>query len=356
MTDPHICIAGDRCRNTRLVDGQRLPAITEGQHELCDPCHTAYANAIHQLPRDWDNLRDALGERRGGSGVQVRSTPTPAIPINAGAEAVMSSILEVTDRAAAIIAGLINTEPPDARRKIAKRRDPNTGQPVNPENGSLAERIHDTMVEAPDYQRISTNVRLIEASIDLLATSGNHDITIWDNDGIDDHQPLIRDDHGEPQSARGRLFITTTGLDLLNELRDLHQTTRAHLGHTRLRHHYHIPCPSYDRHGNYCGAMTVGRNDGQDWVDCTTCKSQWTEREFDWLKTMIAGDKEIEMLRYLLAEAYWRLDQINDAITNSAGDPALDLPGAGTILHNKISEILTEGTGHPTPDKRKTAA
>ena len=356
MTEPHICVTGDRCRNAKTVDGNRRPATTEGQQELCDACYTAYEKAIDQLPRDWENLRDALGERRGDSADKVRSTPTPGIPINAGAEAVMSSIVEVTERAATVVAAILGTDPPDARRKPAKITDPATGRPIDPIATSLAERITSTMVEASDHDRIRLNVRLIGQHLDLLATSGNHDITIWDDDGIDDHQELVRDADGDPISARGRLFLTVTGLDLLDDLRDLHQQTRAHLGHTRLRHRYHIPCPAYDKRGHYCGAMTVGMNDGTDWVDCTTCKAQWTEREFDWLKTMIAGDKEIDMLRWLLAESNWRLDQIQTVITNSTDDPALQLPGAGTILHERITDILTQGHGHTTPDNRKTTA
>jgi hypothetical protein len=115
-----------------------------------------------------------------------------------------------------------------------------------------------------------------------------------------------------------------------------------------------MPCPAVDKHGTYCGAMTVGRDDGSNWVDCKTCATRWTEREYDWLKTQIAGDKEIDLLRWLLAEAYWRLDTLQRGADAIREDPRLNEPGSGKFVLEGIDIILNAGQPHQPPDQRKT--
>lgn len=388
----HRCLAGPACQKAEKIDGQRHGARTADPDTLCEPCTLHIADCARQLPRDYRMLAASLGERATDTGEYVNATPTPGIPINTQAETIMAAILEVADRAVGVISGQLGTDPPNGRRHlpdltitpaVAKRLGVTAGKrPASV--GTIALHTHDTSQPDP-HTTLTTWARYIEHNISVLATAPPEDHWIWqhaqrcerhttminaaesmveyarrDTEKAAARESLTRAYHaaarcdtcngwGPKGQARG--LTELTGHDIAQQIRDLHHRTRAHLGHTKLRHHYATPCPAVTPQGTYCGAMTVGRQDGKDWVDCTTCGTQWTEREYDWLKTQIAGDKEIDLLRYLLAEAYWRLDQINEAVSNSAGDPALELPGAGTILHNKISDILN---GHQPPDKRKT--
>lgn len=344
MTDTHLCINEQACRGAQVVNGIRRPALTIEQHELCDACRTDYAKTIRQLARDYGNLERFLGETQNGTGAKVRSTPTPGIPINAGAEALMAAIVETTDRAAAIVAAQLTISHPDVRRAAPKIKG------AAPQYNSIADHVGSLLIRPRPYQHLTACINLIEPHIDVLAEAPTETQITWGD--IPDTTAKWTPETGQPRwTGQTREYTETSGLELLQTLRDLHHQTRAHLGHTRLRHRYNMPCPAYDRHGNYCGAMTVGRDDGNDWVNCTTCNAQWTEREFNWLKTMIAGDKEIDMLRYLLAEAYWRLDRIQNAVNALTNDDNKDLPGAGTIILEHLTKLLE---GHPSPQERKT--
>jgi hypothetical protein len=427
MTDerqPHRCIAAGACRAAR--DGQ--PALTIDDGVLCDACRTNFEQCVKRLPSDYHMLGAALGEHQSASGDFVRSSPTPAMPISAAAEAVMADIAEILDIAATMVAEQLDIDTPTARRNTAPKApvpDENGKlKYIPPERNSVADHAETLTVTVDRIQTIDACVRLVEPHIDLLAQAPATEVYLWTTPrrcdthteqvqaaeaalaqalnmpGADTATPKAISTHlraafrkrsrkgglpftekqaaaldplqrahraaancdtcnawdTDPQYGQARDLQPLSGLDVLHRIRNTHHRARAHLGHTRLRHHYDMPCPAYTRDGNYCGAPTVGRDDGTEWVNCTTCGTQWTEREYDWLKTLIAGDKEIDMLRWLLAEAYWRLDQLQHGVEVAKADPAIDAPGAGRYLLEGIERILEAGHGHQTPDQRKTTA
>ena len=69
--------------------------------------------------------------------------------------------------------------------------------------------------------------------------------------------------------------------------------------------------------------------------------------------TLVIEDEEIQVLRWLLADAYWRLDQAQDIIDKISDDDTIDLPGAGRIILEQLQPILAD---HPHPADRRTAA
>lgn len=395
MTDAataYRCIAGPACRNAETINGERHGAPTEHPDYLCDHCHTNLTDCTRQLLTDYNQLAASLGERNSTTGEFVKSSSTPSIPINVGAEAIMAAIVEIADRAADAVAGGLLTSVPDGRRKlprlivdeeIAERLDLPLG-PYEAPTGSVARTTHRDHVRATEQQRLTAAVRLVEPNIDVLVAAPAAPYPVWSLPRrCDRHVALIGSAEAwltivrpaERETARRELadalraaancdacngwgddgqargISELTGLDIAQQIRNIHHQTRAHLGHTRLRHEYTMPCPAVDKHGNYCGAMQLGRDDGSEWVDCRHCSTRWTEREYNWLKTMIAGDKEIDMLRWLLAEAYARLDALQRGTDAIRDDPRLNEPGAGQFILEGIDLILT---GHQRPEDRQT--
>jgi hypothetical protein len=393
----HRCIAGPACRQATIVDGERAGAMTIESETLCDPCLKHISDACRQLPRDYRMLSESIGDHQTGT-VKVNSTPTPAIPINSAAEAVMARILEVAALAADVLSDQLKTNPPaDRSRALAGLKLTHTvtvhgdqtfnaGCTVMARANSLADRATRTTRQDP-ADTLQRCISLVQPNIALLATIDETDVMLWrrprrchthagqigsaeteltiarPNELEEARQRLNRafaaaaaceDCNGWYEHGQARELATLTGLDICHQITKTHDTARAHLGHTRLRHHYDMPCPAIDKHGTYCGAPTLGRDNGSDWVDCTTCATQWTEREYNWLTTMIAGDKEIDMLRWLLAEAYWRLDMLKNGADRIRNDPLLDEPNSGQFVLDGIDIILNAGNGHQPPEKRKT--
>lgn len=388
MTDDHRCIAAAACRSAEYINNVRTPGPVVDTGTLCDPCRKWMRDACHQLTRDYRQLEAALGDRIGDSGAgKVSSTPTPAILINTHADALMTEIVDAATLAAEIVADQLLHTTPKPRNTTPDFRHNN--QTVRAQPDSIAKQ-HEALTHADGYARLEQAVRIVEPHIERLAQLGENDTMEWLKpercQRHDDRIRIARSHHeyapnkeakkhteamlagayrdaatcdrcnGWSSHGQARQPTTKTGLDIALHITNLHQQARAHLGHTRLRHNYDMPCPAYDRHGNYCGAFTVGRDDGTEWVNCTTCGAQWTEREYDWLKTMVAEDKEIDMLRYLLAEAYWRLDTLTVGADAIREDPRLNEPGSGKFVLEGIDIILAAGAGHTPPHKRKTAA
>lgn len=380
MSDNHRCISGPSCRATEK--GQ--PALTIDPDTLCDTCRRHITSCCRQLTDHWNDLRDALGDRQTTTSDYVRSTPTPAIPLNTATEAIMAEIVDIAERAATMIAAQLNINEPDARHATpkAKRRNvKGNTEYIDPDQGSTADTAA-TAVKPNGHQRITAAMRLVEPHIDTLAAAPKQWTLVFTQPRrCDEHHDLIElalelhaqgVDQGDRlvaaarhaaaecdecggwgQQGQARDLIEQSGLDVIQQIRDIHNTARAHLGHTRLRHHYDMPCPAYARNGDYCGAHTVGRDDGSDWVDCTTCGARWTEREYDWLKTMIAGDKEIDMLRWLLAESYTRLDGIQSVIDDLENDARVKDSEAVQLILALLKPHLAD---HHRPENRKTAA
>lgn len=392
--DSHRCIAGPACRNAERIDGQRHGALTADPHTLCDPCTRHIADCARQLPYDYSMLAASLGERSSDTTEFVRSTPTPAMPISAGAEAIMAAICEIADRAAAVVSEALGSEQPDGRRHLPDidiRRDVAAKLGITPGKrpaavGTVALRVHDDTRPDP-YDKLLADTRLVEPHIDLLTAAPAEPHLVWARPRrcdrhtalIDSAAALIKimppgrdkqlaqtehaaacraaadcdDCNGWGPNGQARAFTELTGYDIAAQIRDIHHQTRAHLGHTRLRNHFTMPCPAVNAQGIYCGATTVGHDDGSDWVNCTTCGVQWLEDEWDFLSTLIK-DWEIEVLRWLLAEAYWRLDTLAAGADAIRDDPRLNEPGSGTFVLEGIDIILNAGEGHKPPNRRQT--
>ncbi|WP_373234019.1 hypothetical protein [Mycobacterium marinum] len=349
----HSCLAGPACRSSTGRQG----ATTIAPNTLCPACNTHITNAVRQLPNDWAQLRNALGERSSTTGTKIRSTPTPAIPISTRREALMAAIVDMTDRAAAIVSDRLHT-----------------GQPAT---------YHGRGIPTHAQHVVRTSVAIVEPNIDLLAAAPAEPMMVWAKpQRCDTHQHLIGhaeavlaeakphqieratqsvrsayaaagacdDCNGWGRHGQERQLIDMSGGQLAQQLVDLHNQARAELGHTRLRHNYPMPCPR-------CGAR-VGRDDGQTIITCDnrdTCRASWTEREYQFLAGLITRERlDMEILKWLLAEAYARLDDVQARISKiTAADTAtLTLPGAAEII---VEAVRQATNGHQTPAERAIA-
>ncbi|OBS01883.1 hypothetical protein A9W98_18040 [Mycobacterium gordonae] len=404
MTEPSTlrCLAGPSCRNAVTIDGQRLGAMNEHPNTLCPACDKAISSAIRQLPRDWAELRAALGERSTTTGAKVNSTPTPAMPISARKEALMAAIVDLTDHAADIV-----SEQLDIQRASALRKPP-----ADAEEGSIAWNAAEHTQPEPQ-KTLAAAIALIEPHIELLITAPEQPTLAWQSPrrcafhaawiesaerqlaqsmkmpGIADAEPKtirkflrnkFRLKAKHPAKVRGYLdalndayrsaggcencggwckdgqareIIEHTGAEILQQLINLHHQARAELGHTRLRHRYPMPCPR-------CGGR-VGRDDGQTIVTCDDrdqCKSSWTEREYQFLAGLITRERyDMEITKYLLAEAYARLDAVQqriEVLDNIAElIDELGLPAEAAVIGRQIAESFAEAIdGHKTPEQR----
>lgn len=350
----HSCLAGPACRNST----GRLGATTITPNTLCPACNTHITNAIRQLPNDWAQLRNALGERSSTTGTKIRSTPTPAIPISTRREALMAAIVDMTDRAAAIVSNQLHTGQPATYhgRGIPKHPEHTVRVSValvEPNITRLAQAPAEPMLIWAKPRSCNIHTRLIDAADDALTAATTPAATEKAYKRIGRAHAIagVCDDcNGWGNYGQAREQVEMTGAELLLELVDLHNQARAELGHTRLRHTYPMPCPR-------CGAR-VGRDDGQTIITCDnrdTCRASWTEREYQFLAGLITRERlDMEILKWLLAEAYARLDDVQARISKiTAADTAtLELPGASEII---IEAVRQATNGHQTPAERAIA-
>lgn len=346
----HQCLAAAACRRGVIVDGKRHGALTEKPDTLCPVCMNTVESAVRQLPRDWQELRAALGERSPTTQSRIRSTPTPAIPISTRKEALMTAIVETAERAAGMVAEALHADQPTARRNTAPIitvKDEHGSVQTVPRDDTPA-FIAEESVTPDARQLLAAWFRLIDPNVDKLAAAPVEVFAVWDKFGEDNKQPLKRNpETGEAVSARGREFRELSGIDVALQLVELHHQTRAELGLTRLRHRYPMPCPR-------CGGR-VGRDDGQTIVTCDDrhdCKSSWTEREYQFLAGLITRERlDMEINKYLLGEAYSRLDDVQRRL-NMLTEADLMLPGAGLLIFEAMRQAIE---GHLPPDGRTVA-
>lgn len=370
MTDPHSCITGTRCRSR---DGDGQPANTARPGTLCDACLAAHTDAIGRLLRDYAMLYATIGERQAAAGETVKSSRNPAIPINVHAERLMAEIVECAQRGAIVIARQLNTAlPATSGRKLPPARDPDTHKPITAEPGSIAARTAQRTAPT-DVTILHAYLRLIEPHIEDLAYEPAHRTLAWARpERCADHQALIEiaeaelaavnndDNRVALERARlaaancdpcngwghnGQAFGITyvTGHAIVERLTELHHTARQHLGHTRLRHRFDMPCPN-------CHAQTVGRDNGQAIIDCRTCEYAWTEREYKLLVGMHVEDElEETVLRPQLDEANGRLDSIANLVTTLESDPLVSQSEAVQLILGQLKPIMD---GHQPPEQR----
>ncbi|OBK22547.1 hypothetical protein [Mycobacterium asiaticum] len=245
----------------------------------------------------------------------------------------MRAIVDMADRAATTISAALNTDQPDARRRppTETRLHDKT---IRLEEGSPAWNAAEA-VHPEDRQILDAAIRLVEPNINHLAAAPAEPHIIWNK-------------HGET-----RELVEYTGIDIALRLVELHHQARAELGLTRLRHRYPMPCPN-------CGGR-VGRDDGETIITCDdrdNCKSTWTEREYQFLAGLITRERlDMEILKYLLAEAYARLDAVQQRINVLSDIDAwvaeAELPAEAAVIGQLIAESFDEAiAGHLTPAQR----
>lgn len=347
--DPHRCLAGPHCRDTDNIDGQHAGKLVEHQHTLCDACIGSIGSAVKQLPKDWDELRRALGDRSATATTHVKSSRTPALPISTTKIALMAAIVDLAERAATITAAALQIDPPTGRRNTAPKilvpDAEGKRQPTAPVEDSPAWTA-ETAVRPDALQTLRACLAIVEPNLDLLAAAPAESFMIWDRPGEETDEPLKRDDAGQPVSVKGWLFVDITGLDALLDLADVHHKIRAELGKTKLRHKLGFPCPR-------CGSE-VGRDDGTTVVDCKnpTCNASWTEREFKFLQGLELEGREKEISKWLLTEAYSRLDGIAGVVHTLEADEELRELEAIKIILQALKPHLA---GHQPPHAREIA-
>lgn len=372
--DDHRCLAGDGCRARRDELGTLMPALTEKPRTLCQGCHDHHRDGIRRLPRDYAMLQGTLGERGAAGGDPIRSTPSPAILINATSDRLMSAIVEWSDRAACAVAAQINVPIPTMRRKPPKRTN-DEGKRVDAEPGSVVETTWATTQPTVGVE-LGAALTFVEQHINDLAAAPNWDYYIWSQPHrCDTHEQLIDtatelianedatgparlelarlaaalcdDCNGWSETGQARELLHLTGIEVLEHLNRLHHLTRKHLGHTKLRHHSTLPCDA-------CGAATLGRSDGTWVINCTTCGAKYTENELGFLIRMkideIQTKEENDVLRWLLAEAQWKLGRVQGVVESLAADPTTPLAGAGPVILEHLAEILS------TPENTEVSA
>lgn len=339
MTDlDHRCRSGATCvdADTKLTDDdghtiRRGKLITEGL--LCDGCYVRLGKAVKYIARDWLRLSNHLGSTGSADlNDRVGGTREQPIPLNVQVEAMMSRLVELAERALAMV-----------------------GKPVPARVGRS---------NTSDRSSLERAVKYVPTRLDILLATPATETLAWSKIPTGDSQ--WDPDRGQPVE-----LVAMSGLDIAADIVHVNRRVGQLLGKDRLRHHYALPCPSVDRRGHYCGAMTVGRDDGEARVDCTTCGASWTEREYDFLSGLVLDEikvrEENDLLRWLLAEAYWRLDSLqirDDALGeqwDQLTDQIPDLPPDAVIkvlsvIREQLAGVLTDGEApHPRPDQRMTA-
>ncbi|OCB09250.1 hypothetical protein A5717_26100 [Mycolicibacterium porcinum] len=378
MTDTTLrCIAGPWCRSAETINGVRHGVITGEQDTLCEPCNTYIAGCCHQLPADYEQLSAALGERRTSTTEFVRTSSTPAIPISTAKEALMVDIVDVLDRASAVVSEAIEADQPDALRNLPKAR--RRGEFIDAEAGSIADNTT-ASVQPAAMQRIRAWVAIVEPNVDELVAAPAQEHMLWtkpkrcdthtvavlaaenavqaaqtardklrasaDLDAARRAASLCDDCGGWDQNGQAAHHALMTGLDIAKSIVDVHNRVRAELGKTKLRHKYEMPCPR-------CW-HSVGRDDGSSIITCDNpeCSASWTEREYKLLAGMMADGQENQLIKWWLAEAYSRLDAVQRLIDLLTGDETMDAAGAGTII---LKELGARIDGHARPKAREIA-
>ncbi len=391
----HRCIAGNRCRAKIVENGEPQPAYTEHADVLCDGCHAHYRDGVHRLLADYAMLRETLGDRHAQGGVAVAASPSPVVVINVTSDRLMTEIAEWSGYAADLASAELNVPRPDGGRKLAKvmLEDRRTGklELSDPKPGSVAESTWE-FTRPPESERLEAFVKHVEQNIDLIAATPPDEVQIWFQPRrCEEHSTEIASakrileyarsikDPEEIADARDQLQrafthagtcneccgwsedgryqasqdVEMSGLDVLNKLTHLHRLTREHLGQTKLRHNYAMPCPR-------CGA-DVGRDAGSNVVTCDNdqcikvagkwSRSSWSEQEYQFLAGMMGDDVAA---KFLLGEAYWWLDTLREGVTliRKNKDLATDPKAAETILEF-VDTVLAK---HLTPKERKAAA
>ena len=261
----HRCFSGRRCRNAVRDDttGKREPAVIDKPAGFCDGCRMRVLRAYEAVSLDYQQLCDMVGDKTQGSGPRVSGTREAPMPLNGTVLALRSTLSEFCEVSVCLVAGKLRIAPRARHRGI--------GYPVH------------------DEPCIHQCRDIIPANLDLLLDAGEQEFQVWDNTGT--------------VYQTGKYDGLTAATLLLRT----HQQIENLLGTGERRTTLAMPCPVHD-----CGSKTLGVTNGETDVSCLACGGRWTDREYQWLASMLVIDieqqEETEVLQWLLAEARW----IND--------------------------------------------
>lgn len=269
----HRCQFGPMCRGFVLEGGKRAPATIDTPRGLCAQCERFVARSLKELPGDWCRLKLTIGEFRmsaGGGG--RRPKPGSRVPLNAATDALMRDIVSVCAWATASVAQELNVDP-----------------------GMVGRNPSSTVA----YRTITRAVGLVASRIE-------------------------------------KLIGTPDGVEICEQIVLLHRRATRQLGEAEQRERLHLPCPSCGRVSlvrevqDLRGRQSANGVETPEVVRCLSCDGgpnrdgTWTEAEYTWLSTMVLSEREEHnVLKYLLAEANWRLEQIAKLADVMANDPGV---------------------------------
>jgi hypothetical protein len=223
-------------------------------------------HAVAALETDWNRLSAAVGDKHSGAGVYVSGTRELPMPLNGTVIALRSSLSEWSEAAMWMIAETLGID--------VKTRHKAKGWPVR------------------DLPVVQQAARALPDNLKALLAAPTQAVSVWSKNGF------------------GWITSELDGIAVALKLADLHHEVNSVLGETNPRVRLSMPCPNYD-----CGAKgTLGVDNGQTDVSCTACGGRWTHLEYDWLAKLLITDhdeKERDMLKWLHAEAVWKLAEAN---------------------------------------------
>lgn len=262
----HECAAGRACRGATVENHCRTPALVADERALCRACQRAVRVAVRELTKDYVALADAMGERPVTGQLAVKHTPDPVIPLNVSVLALRDELAEWAEAAVVLVASSCNVVP-RLRQKLR-------GYPMD--NWGVVDQCH----------------RLLDGNIGRLLDAPDGDVRIY-----------------KPEAKVGQTCWSTASLDGITvalKMQRVHARVKGFLGEHNPRVRLAMPCPVLD-----CGMPTLGIGDGETDVTCTSCGGRWSETEYEWLAHQITYDRqESTMLRWLLAEANWKLERV----------------------------------------------
>lgn len=333
--DPHRCASGGGCTNFDIngsdpETGRDIrvgAALTADSGPLCGGCYARLRSAIKGMPGDWLRLKASLGENlTDDAGGKVHLTRTPAIPLNTAVEALMCRIVEVAERAAEMV-------------------ESELGIDVRPTSDYTDPRL----------ASVDRAAKRLDTTLDVLLDIEAQPMLVWGR------IPTGDDGWDEGGDGQPRELVEMDGLDVAAQIVRVNREVGVRLGKAHLRHTSALPCDA-------CGGHELGRDDGTWVINCLRCGAKYSEDELGFLIRMklseIESKEENDMLRYLLAEAYWRLDSLQlraDALADEwdvlaavlAENPDKSLEIL-RLVTQQFAGVLTDGPEpHPRPEERQ---
>lgn len=122
-----------------------------------------------------------------------------------------------------------------------------------------------------------------------------------------------------------------------------HQQIEQFIGEGKQRTRLAMPCPALG-----CGRRTLGIDNGSTDVTCQACGGRWSEREYNWLSTLLVAEvtrEEHDVLEWLLAEQKHINDSMNVTMRkverlSNLTDKDVEGFSAATVLR-MLREILS---------------